>query len=233
MEPETKIRPPRKGIAAATALAVIAVTAATALASVTIYDNDFKSKPDFKSVRKAAGGKACDRAWYKQKDFGITIEKRQTECAYEPPIFADGAGADLTAKMIFKVFSENTTSKIRQGAFGFLSLRASNSTRYQLRIFPKAGRWELRRTPASSEFPVKGKLGKIAPLDERNQVQMRITDDTIDAWIQGKRVVKAKVDSDAAEVSGTAIRIGIGQANKAKRPTAGTINSLRVDLPNP
>lgn len=225
---------PRRRRAALIALGCVIAgsLAAGALASVTIYTNDFKAKHEFKTVSKAAGGKACERFWHKKKAFGIEAKKK-TECAYEIPVFSDGSGGNLNVKTFFKAFSANTTSKIRKGTFGFLALRASNSARYQLRVFPKGRRWELRRGPASGQFPVKGKLKQIAPFDKRNDVQMRVSGDKIDVWVQGKAVVKGLVDSSAAQVSGSGIRIGIGQANKAKRPTSGIFNKVRVDLPKP
>jgi hypothetical protein len=139
----------------------------------------------------------------------------------------------MTVKAVFKIFSEGTTSKIRRGAFGLLALRASNSSRYQLRVFPKSGRWELRRGPNSSEFPISGKLKKAPGLDKRAKVVMQLSGDTINASINGKHAVKDKVDPSSAEVGGTATRVGIGQNAKAARPTSGSVNLLRIDLPDP
>lgn len=227
-------RKPRRAMLIALTCSLTLAIAATGYGAVTIYDNDFKSRSEFKTVRKAAGGKACDRTWHKRKALGIKVkQKRKTTCAYEVPVYADRSGANMTVKAVFKVSSEDTTSKVRRGAFGLLAMRASNSARYQLRVFPKSGRWELRRGPASNEFPAKGKLKKAAGLDKRNKIVMQLSGDRINAWVNGKRVIKDKVDGSSAQVDGTATRVGIGQKNKAERPTTGFINLVRLDLPDP
>lgn len=233
MHVPTNTRLPRRGALIALVALICAAVAATGFAAVTIYSNNFKSRSDFKTVRKVAGGKPCDRNWVKRKAFGITAAKGKTVCAYEPPVYADGSGADQSVKAVLKVLSEGANKKTKRGAFGFLAMRASDTTRYQLRVFPKNRRWELRRGPGSKQFPVKGKLKKIAPLDKRNTVQMRLTGDRVDVWVQGKRVVRGLSDSAAAEVSGNAVRVGLGQTRKTKRPTSGLFNLLRIDLPTP
>jgi hypothetical protein len=233
MNPKARTPRSRRAFVVALAAAAAMAVAASSFGAVTIYSNDFGSRAEFKSVRKVAGGKPCDRDWYKKKALGIRIAKRSTECAYEPPVYADGPGGDLAVKAVFKVLSEDSSGKVRRGAFGLVAVRASANARYQLRVFPKSGRWELRRSPGSDAFPVEGKSGKVAEIDKRNAIQLRVTDDTIDAWINGERIVKGKVDPAAAEIGGTAVRLGIGQARKPNGPTKGTINLVRIDLPNP
>lgn len=216
------------GIAATAGLAL--ASASVAFAIVPIYENNFSSGAKFREIKKMSGGKTCKRS-HDNKQLLIAIEGGPTECIFRTPVQGDGPGPDHQIEANAKV-SRSTSSKIRKQAYVAVGVRSGQKTGYQLRVFPKRGRWEVHRSPSAAEFPIKGSLEDINGIGKTNVLRLTAFGNTVAAQVNGTKVM-ARTDSKAAQVSGantTLIAAGEKKSNKIVR---ASFESVRVRLPNP
>ena len=141
--------PPRRirlAVALVAALA-LALGATVALAGVTVYTNNFSRKSQVKQL-KHADGKRCEKRWRrKARSMLIEVKKGPGACGYRPPVEGDSDGPDHDFQAKGKLLRA-TPKGIRGSAYLAIAVRSGNSSRYELRIFPKKHKYELRRAPA-------------------------------------------------------------------------------------
>ena len=134
----------RRGALAAVVACLLGVGAATAIAEVTIYDNDMSSQGDFREILRSGGGKRCDKKYReKSKVMLASVKKSPTTCSFRPPVQGDdelpNQGVSIDGKIL-----KSTPKSVRGGAFIEATVRAGGSnTGYSFRIFPQRKRYEL------------------------------------------------------------------------------------------
>ncbi len=79
----------RRAIAALAAGCLLA-GATSALAEVTVYDNDFATQGRYDEIERSGGGKRCERKYReKSKVLLASLKKAPATCAFRPPVQGD------------------------------------------------------------------------------------------------------------------------------------------------
>jgi hypothetical protein len=223
----------RPRIALATALTVLGVGAATAVAEITVYNNDMSSQGDFREILRSGGGKRCDKKYReKSKVMLASVKKSPTTCSFRPPVQGDdelpNQGVTVEAKVL-----KSTPKSVRGKAFVEVTLRAGGSnTGYSLRVYPQKKRYELVRGPAGGGFPDKGKSDAIKKVNQRNRIELVATGAEVRAVINGKEVAKVS-DSNPGQVQGRKIRFALGSRAKKDKKVVATFKRVAVSVPEP
>ncbi|MGZ8676598.1 MAG: hypothetical protein ACXWXU_07150, partial [Solirubrobacterales bacterium] len=167
-----KLKPTRNALAIATAVLLTAALG-TALASVTVYDNNFSSRAEFKQMIKSGGGKRCDRSYRKKaKSLLVSVKRSPTVCSFRPPVQGDAALPNYDVKLEGKLLKK-TAKPLRGGAFIEIDARVGGGgIGYYLHVYPHSQRFELQRGPGANGFPVKGKSDAIRKVNQRNQLRL-------------------------------------------------------------
>ena len=186
--------------------------AASALAEVAVYENDFSSQGKFREIERSGGGKRCDKKYReKSKVMLASVKRNPTTCSFRPPVQGDDSlpnhGVSVDAKVL-----KNTTKSVRGSVFIETTVRAGGGgTGYSLRIFPERKRYELSRGPAGAGFPKSGKSSAIKKVNERNRIEIIAT---------------------GAEISRGRERQGGGEGRRLQPGSgAGAQGALRARLP--
>ncbi len=222
----------KAGLAAA-ALVAAAALAATAIAGVTVYKNTFSRKGDARELRHA-DGKHCKRDFQKKAGkLRIDVTKGPELCGYRPPVEGDTDGPDHGFQAKVK-FLRDTPKRVRDGAYAAVAVRSGKTSGYELRVFPVKHRFRLVRSPSGggSEFPATGKSHAIKGFNKPNVLFLKAVGSKVTAAVNGTKIVKA-TDSNPAQVGGRKLEVGIGHGKRSKKDVAGTIDSLKVQVPAP
>jgi len=190
----------KRRIAAAFAAVCLAglVVVAMAMATVTIYVNNFANREEAGQMQ-SAGGTHCERNWNKRTHtFGVTVKRGPSLCGYRPPITSDGQRPNQIAAVEGRI-TRHTARSVRDGAYVGLSVRSSKSTGYELRVFPKGKRFSLKRNPDNAAFPVNGTANAIKGINSTNQMVLRAVGGRVRAIVYGHNVVVADVTSPGEE----------------------------------
>jgi hypothetical protein len=223
-------RPTRTALIALATAALAGVVAVAALASVTVYTNDFSSRADVKEINKA-GGKKCARK-LKNGAMRAVVEKGPTECSFRPPVQGDGILPDYEIRVDGKV-GKSIAKSVRRAAFLAVQVRAgAGGVGYTLRVFPEKGRFELVRAPGGDKFPVKGTEEAIDGIGKRNSLRLIATGAVVRALVNGKEVAEV-TDPDPGEVSGPKLRFALGNDRDSGKDVVGTFKKLSVAVPEP
>jgi hypothetical protein len=194
---------------------------ATALAAVTVYDNDFSTQGRYDEIVRSGGGKRCDRKY-----------REKANCSFRPPVQGDDELANHELTIDAKILKK-TAKPARDGAFFEVTVRAGGKgTGYSLRIFPERQRFELYRGPDGSGFPVVGKNKAIKRTNSRNTIDITATGAEIVATVNGKEVARVS-DTNPGAVDGRKVRFAIGNQSKADDKTVGTFKEVAVSVPDP
>ncbi len=215
------------------AIALIGFGVATAVASVTVYNNDFSSRAEFSEIKKSGGGKRCDRNWRKkQKALRAAVKRSPTTCSFRPPIQGDRELPNHEVTLDGKILAK-TPKSMRGGAFLELSIRAGGGgVGYSLRVFPQKGKFELVRGPRGSGFPVRGKSNAIKKINERNRLRLVGAGADIRAIVNGKEIAKVN-DGNPGQVTGRKVRFAIGSQKDKAKSVVGTFKRIAVAVPDP
>jgi hypothetical protein len=226
------MKPSLKIISALTAGA-LALGGATALASVTVYNNDMSTQSEFNEILRSGGGKRCDKKYReKSKVMLVSVKKSPTTCSFRPPVQGDrelpNQSFGIEAKLLKK-----TPKSMRAKAFFEVTIRAGGSnTGYTLRVFPQKHRYELSRRPAGGGFPAKGKSNAIKGVNERNRIELFATGAEIRAMVNGEEIAKLN-DSNPGQVPGKKLRFAIGSQSDKAKAVAGVVKRVLVTVPDP
>jgi hypothetical protein len=231
MTPST---PKRTALLAAAATGVAAVVAASALASVAVYDNDFSSRFEVKEVKKS-GGKACARKFVQKgnrKAMRATVKRGPATCSFRPPVQADGALGDFELRVDGKI-AKSSAKSVRKGAFLGASVRVGgNGVGYELRVFPHTGKFKLTRGPNGGQFPVDGTSNAIAAVGKRNSLRLTVQGARVRALVNGTEVADV-TDNDPAAVNGRKLRFAVGGERSSGKAVVGVLSRVKVSVPDP
>jgi hypothetical protein len=221
--------------AAATLVATVAIglAAATAVAGVTVYSNKLARKADAKELRHAEG-KYCKKKWRRKAGtLRVDVEKGPDTCGYRPPVEGDTAGPDHDFQAKEKLLKA-TPKAVRDGAYLAIAVRSGKTSGYELRVFPTKHKFQLVRSPSGggSGFPAKGKSSAIKGFRKANTLRLKADNDKVTAKVNGIRVAKV-TDSNPAQVGGRKLEVAIGHSRHSRKPVLGTIDNLKLQVPNP
>jgi hypothetical protein len=220
-----------RGVIAIAATAIAAAGVGTAMAAVTIYDNGFGSRAEFKEIFKSGGGKRCDRSWRKKgKSMRAAVKRSPTTCSFRPPVQGDNELPNHAVTIAGKIL-KRTDKGLRGGAFVEVTVRAGGGgVGYTLRVFPQKKRFELRRGPSSAGFPMRGKSNAIKKVNKRNQLRLIASGAVVRALVNGKQVARVD-DANPGQVSGRKIRFAIGSQKQKRGSVAATFKKVAVAVP--
>ena len=225
-----KLKLTRSAVAVASA-ALPTAGLGSAIAAVTVYDNNFSSRAEFKQIIKSGGGKRCDRSFRKKgKSMRAAVKRSPTTCSFRPPVQGDAELPNHDVRVDGKIL-KRTEKRLRGGAFVELTVRAGGGgVGYALRVFPHKQRFELSRGPAGGEFPVRGKSNAIKRVNKRNQLRLVASGATVTAFVNGKELAKA-TDGNPGQVTGTKLRFALGSQGQKQGKVAATFKKVVVTVP--
>ena len=230
MGPRRRTRPAAALLAAALALGL---AAAVALAGVTVYKNNFSSETEAKELRHSSG-KHCAKRW-RQKAKSVRVQRNRGSgaCGYRPPVEGDTAGPDHDFRAKEKLLKA-TPKGIRGSAYVAVAVRSGKGSGYQLRIFPKRHKFELRRTPSGggSGFPAKGRNRAIKGVGKPNAVRLKADGNKVTARVNGTQLAKV-TDSNAGQVDGRKLEVAVGNERDSNKQVVATFDNLKLLVPNP
>lgn len=225
-------RPTRISLVALGLGTLLAALAAAALANVTVYQNGFKNAADVKQLSKVEGGKRCKRKFRRNsKRLRVTATRGPATCVFRPPVEGDGPRPDH----IFRVDGTIATKgpkAARRTAFLLTRVRAGAGSNYELRVYPRGGRFELRRRPNSAQFPITGTDDAIKRIGRLNKVRLVAEGPRVRAAVNGS-VVAAVTDSSHEQVSGRRLHFGIAHRLRTTRDFSGNFRAIAVSVPRP
>jgi hypothetical protein len=215
--------------AVAAALAVVAA-AAVAEAAVTVYNNEFASRTEYRDVAKLGGKKACDHDYKKKGGSArLTVRKAEHSCAFRPPVVGDSELPNHEVTVVGKVL-DSTKKAARGGAFIEVAVRVGAGGRYSLRVVPQKQRFELLRAPAGGEFPVTGRSREINGVGKRNTLRLVAIGGEISAFANGAELARV-TDSNLGEMTGRKIHLGLGNAKDTPKDVIGSFKRISVAVP--
>jgi hypothetical protein len=228
--------PPRRtrlAVALAAAALTLALAAAVALAGVTVYTNNFSRQSQAKQL-KHADGKRCNKRWRKKSEsILVQVTKGPGACGYRPPIEGDSDGPDHDFQAKGKLLRA-TPKGIRGSAYLAIAVRSGNSARYELRIFPKKHKYELRRGPAGggSGFPKQGNSRAIKGVNKPNVLRLKAAGNKVTAKVNSKKVAQV-TDSNAGQVGGRKLEVLVGDKRSTKKDVVASLDNLKLQVPSP
>jgi hypothetical protein len=213
---------------------VVGFAAAMALGAVNVYKNNFSSKAEGKELRHSRG-EHCAKRWRKKaKSVRAQRNRGSGTCGYRPPVAGDAAGPDHDLRAKQKLLKA-TAKGLRRSAYVSLAVRSGKGgTGYELRIFPKRHRFELERTPSGGGggFPAEGRSRAIKGVNKPNLVRLKVTGNRVTARVNGTQLARV-TDSNAAEVSGRKLEVGVGSTRRSRKQVAASFDNVKVLVPNP
>lgn len=215
-------------------IALLAVSATLAVAGlaqagISVFKTSFSSRGDYKSVTTLSAKSGCGRSWRNKSALGVTTKGGKLDCALSTPVSADSDQPDQILQVVGKV-TKSTDDKVRKAIYVGVSVRANRKQGYELRIFPKARLWELRRNGDR----IDGDRDKaIDGLAKKNRIQLQAIGSTVTAKVNGQRLVRYK-DKKAGDVGGrkNALVYGSRKENKSAKGEA-FFDKLKVQVPAP
>jgi hypothetical protein len=220
-------------VTVAAALLAITLSVAAALGEVAVYKNPFSSRAAIGDLQKVNGGNVCKRGWDKgAKELSLSIKKGSEPCVFATPVHGDASQPNHQLD-IKATISKQVPKSLRDKLFVAISVRNNQSTGYELRVFPGAGSWELRRDPEIEGFPMQGTVAAGVGLGKANKLSLQAFDDRITASVNGEKLVDAFVDPSPGEVEGRRTTIAFGSEAEVKEGVAATFDDLAVLIPDP
>jgi hypothetical protein len=219
--------------AVALAAAVVAVMAATAIAGVTVYTNNFSSRSEAKELRHSEG-KNCDKDWRKKaKSVIVTARKGRTVCGYSPPVQGDSNAPNHKFKAKEKLLKD-TPKSVRDGVYLGIAVRSAKDTGYQLQVFPSEHKFKLTRQTGGDKVGVLAKGGNkaINGTNKPNAMLLSAVGSQVVAKVNGKRLAKVG-DRASGQVDGRKVEILLGYKKKRSKPASATFGNLELQVPRP
>jgi hypothetical protein len=207
-------------------IAILGALAAAvpALAGITVYKNNFKSRADYKQIHKMGGGKKCKREWRKRSALGFTADGGKRSCAFSTPVEGDSPNPDLFVQVVAKM-TKATDKGVAKKTFVGVAIRANRKHGFQLRVFPKTGRWQI----AGDGILARGTSKLINRGNKRNRLELQSKGGTLTAKVNRKHLADVQA-GDGASGRGTGLVYGIRKKSKGKGK--GFFDDLKVGIPN-
>jgi hypothetical protein len=207
--------------------------AATAIAGVTVYTNNFSSKREAKELRHSEG-KHCTKDWRKKaKSVIVTARKGKTVCGYRPPVEGDADRPDHKFKAKEKLLKD-TPKSVRDGVYLGIAVRSAKDTGYELQVFPGDHKFRLTRQTGSGKVGVMAKGGNkaIKGTNKPNTMLLSAVRSQVVAKVNGKRLAKVG-DRSSGQVDGRKVQVLLGYKKKRSKPASATFGSLELQVPRP
>lgn len=224
----------RKTVALLFTLALAGAVAGAALADVVVYKNGFSSRAQVKEIKKS-GGKKCKRKFVhkgkKRTMMRAILAGGRGACTLRPPVQGDEALPGYTIQVAGKV-TKGTRGALRRSAYLSVAGRVGGNGGYELRVFPKTGRFDLLRSPNGQEFPVRGRSGAIEGIGKKNKLKLSTVGAAVRATVNGSEVARV-TDPDPGAAAGTGLRFAVGNARRSGKSTVATFHKLKVSVPDP
>jgi|SRR5918994_7647338 hypothetical protein len=220
----------RLRITTATIVLAVLAGAGIATASVVVYNSAFKSRTEFRAVQKFEGGKPCRKFWRGKKAFGIEVKKGPVQCDFRTPVTGDSKEPDHEIEGSAAVL-KSTAKRVRRDAYVGVALRADDSSRYELRVFPHRQEWELRRRPNGQGFPLGGVEQGIGGIGERNKLKLRAFGDRVTAIVNKATVVDQVRDPRPGDLNGRKTLLLGGSAAKSGKEAQAYFRNVRIRVP--
>jgi hypothetical protein len=220
--------------AAAASLALAA--SAFAVRAIGIYSNNMDSVAKRKQIVKVSG-RNCNRGG-SDRAFRIVVGKATTECSYRTPV----VGRDLEVLATGRLLS-GTPRGIRKRTFIALNLRTGGGGTYQLAVFPRLRKYQLRKDlpDGSRKFLAIGKgIKRIHGINQANDLRLRAfnREDTqvkgdvrLLVFIGDKRMAVV-TDSKGGELEGRFSGVSVGSSKSASGAVA-SFDDVGVRVPSP
>jgi hypothetical protein len=221
---------------------VAAVTLALALPAgagaelISLYRNPMETSTQRGDAVKLSGAR-CKRGG-SQHVFKIVVGKKTAECSYRTPVI----GRDLQIAATMRVLP-GTPQALRPKIFLALNLRAGGGARYQLAVYPKQRKTQLRKflPDGTVEYlKIKKNVRAVKGVGKANDLRLRAFNITsgqhkgncrVLAFVRGEKVADVE-DRAAGELKGRASGFAIGSAKNAKG-AVGSVDDVVVRGPNP
>jgi hypothetical protein len=215
-----------------TAVTVLALAAAggVAAATVVVYSNDFSNRTKFRAVQKFEGGKPCRKFWRDRKAFGVEVKKGPLQCDFRTPVSGDSKVPDHEMEANVTVL-KSTANAVRRLAYVGVAIRADESSRYELRVYPHTRQWELRRRPDNGEFPIRGTDQGISPINKQNRLRLRAFGNRITAIVNDVTVVPAVADPEPGDLNGRRTLLVAGSGANSGKSAEASFKDVRIRLP--
>jgi hypothetical protein len=209
----------------------VLVAASSALASVLVYQNGFPNKSRAGELIKAEGSH-CEKEWRsRQEVIAVTVKRGPDACGYRPPVEGLGSLPDQDLRARMKVLNE-TPKGLRDDVYVAIAVRSSKEKGYELRIFPKGKRYELRRRPAGGPFPDEGTDTAIRGINRANILRLRAEGNRVRAYVNGTLLADVN-DPNPGEVGGQKLEVIVGNRRDTSRNAFGLFDDVKVAVPNP
>ncbi len=215
-------------IALLTVSASLAV-AGLAQAGISVFKTSFSSRGDYKSVKTLSAKPGCGRSWRNKSALGVTTKGGKLECSLATPVSSDSDQPDQILQVVGKV-TKATEDKVKKAVYVGVAVRANRKQGYELRIFPKAREWELRRNGDR----IDGDRDKaIDGLAKKNRMQLQAIGSTVTAKVNGQRLIQYK-DKKADDVGGRKNALVYGDRKQTRGATGEAFfDKLKVQVPAP
>ena len=211
---------------------MVAFFAAVAVGAVTVYKNNFSAQAEFGEIRPAGESGKCERSWSsKKKMMRATVQKGPKACRFRPPVQSDGSQPNYTIVVEGKV-SKETHTAVRDEAYIAVAARVGDGKEYELRVFPKDGRYSLRREPDDGAFPVEGTDPAVKGVGSRNDLRLEVDGAQVRAQVNGTTVGNAN-DPNPGGIDGTKLEFRLGSTAGSSKNTHGAFDRLKVLVPDP
>lgn len=230
--PDTATLPPAMRLRIITAALALALVAGggIAAATVVVYKSNFSSRGEFRALQKFEGGKACRKFFRGRKSFGVEAKRGPLQCDFRTPVNGDSEEPDHEIQVTATLL-KSTKKGVRKDAYVGVALRADNSSRYELRVFPDARTWQLRRRPDGGGFPVEGTEASIARVGRENSLKLRAFGDKVTAFVNEANVVPTLTDPDPGELNGRKTLLVAGNEAGKRSPAVSSFGDVRIRLP--
>lgn len=216
----------------ATALVAAAVAEATL---VPVYRNSMETTPQRSQLVKLSGAN-CTRAGSNHA-LRIVVGKRTSECAYRTPV----VGRDLEIAATERLLS-GTPKGLQKKVFLAVGLRSGGGAKYQLAVFPRQKKVQLRKYLGGSVkyLAIEKAVEGVGGINAANQLRLRAFNVTsgpqqgqceLFAYVGGKLVADV-LDPTASEMSGRASSVSVGSTNSIAG-TVASIDDVVVRVPSP
>jgi hypothetical protein len=214
------------------AIVAFAAFATVAAGAVIVYKNNFSARGEFQEIRRAGEAGKCSREWSRKKEvMRATVKDGPKSCRYRPPVQADAPQADYTIVVEGKI-SKETPSSVRDEAYTAVAARVGGGKEYELRVFPKEGRFSLRREPDDGAFPAEGTNPVIKGVGGRNVLRLDVDGAQVKGQVNGTTVANV-TDPNPGGIDGTKLEFRLGSTSSSSKNTHGAFDRLKVLVPDP
>lgn len=216
--------------------ATLLFSASASAAMVGIYRNGLDTLEQRSQLVKLSG-RDCQRGGSGEA-LRILVGKRTEACSYRTPV----VGRDLEIAARLRLLSE-TPASVQHKAFVAVELRAGGGAKYQLAVFPRQRKLQLRKILPGGEVKylrIARDAQAIAGVDMANVVRLQAINVTsgpeqgltrLFAYV-GPKLLAETVDAGAGELKGRASAVAVGALRNGNGVVA-SVDDVVIRVPSP